>query len=93
MISMRMPADLLAELDSRAEYEQRSRAQLIELLLRSLITTGTLPTLRSDRLARIPDFTSVAQAQAHSQRCNQTGHTGFQRADGYWCSTCRRMYP
>jgi len=31
--------------------------------------------------------------QAHSQRCNQTGHTGFQRADGYWCSNCRRMYP
>jgi hypothetical protein len=31
--------------------------------------------------------------QAHSQRCTQPGHTGFQRADGYWCTTCRRMYP
>ena len=25
-------------------------------------------------------------------RCTQAGHVGFQRADGWWCITCRRMY-
>ena len=30
---------------------------------------------------------------AGTTKCTQAGHSGFQRADGYWCSTCRRMYP
>ena len=29
---------------------------------------------------------------APATKCTQSGHTGFQRADGYWCSTCRKMY-
>ena len=29
--------------------------------------------------------------KVHS-RCPNKDHSGFQRADGYWCATCRKMY-
>ena len=27
-----------------------------------------------------------------SRRCEHIGHAGFQRGDGWWCMTCRKVY-
>ena len=137
LISMRIPCELLAEIDAQAEREQRSRAKVIILRLSGRGVDGHASTERdagsipavpagrsltvkplrdSQRLGGVADRSPAEQVSspaaptdqegksqggAHrkgseiataSTKCPNRDHSGFQRNDGYWCTTCRRMY-
>ena len=83
-VTVRLPADLMADVTAQAKAQDRSVAWVIASRLR-----GPVAQLAEQGTHNAKVFGSIPDRRT---KCPDKDHHGFQRSDGYWCADCRRMY-
>ena len=83
-VTVRLPADLMADVAAQAKSQDRSIAWVIASRLRAAVAQPAEQQPCKQQVA--------SSTLASGSKCADPKHHGFQRSDGYWCVDCRRMY-
>ena len=104
VITLRVSDEVLAKLDGATENRSRFVSELIEKwsggesgavakVERATVAMAEAKAINTIERKRKEDSARPTPViVAHGGHCIQPGHQGFQRTDGWWCTTCRKLY-